>query len=85
MRWQIHVHLIHMYIEVWRTGWVLTTFCLLLFTSKTHLSSDLALDEVEGLVAVDVDILLVMVAVASVAAVWVLGVTVALDNACVGG
>lgn len=50
-----------------------------------RLSSDLALDEVESLVAVDVDVLLVVVGVVAVAAVWVLRVAVALDDAAIGG
>jgi len=49
-----------------------------------HLSSDLALDEGESLVAVDVDVLLVVVGVVSIAAVWVLRVAVALDDAAAG-
>jgi hypothetical protein len=60
-------------------------FFLLISASNTRLSSDLALDEGEGLVSVDADVLLVVVGVVSVAAVWVLGVAVALDDACVGG
>ena len=49
-----------------------------------HLSSDLALDEGESLVAVDVNVLLVVVGVVSIAAVWVLRVAVALDDAAAG-
>ena len=49
-----------------------------------RLSSELALDEGESLVAVDVDVLLVVVGVVSITAVWVLGVAVALDNAGAG-
>jgi hypothetical protein len=60
-------------------------FFLLISASNTRLSSDLALDEGEGLVSVDADVLLVVVGVVSVAAVWVLGVAVALDDAGVGG
>ena len=50
-----------------------------------HLSSDLALDEGESLVAVDVDVLLVVVGVVSVAAVRIGRIAVALDDAGVGG
>lgn len=60
-------------------------FPFLLFACKTRLSSELALDEGEGLVSIDADVLLVVVGVISVAAVWVLGVAVALDDAGAGG
>ena len=61
------------------------SFPYLLFAYKTRLSSELALDEGEGLVSIDADVLLVVVGVISVAAVWVLGVAVALDDAGAGG
>ena len=48
-----------------------------------HLRSDLALDEGKSLVAVDVDILLVVVGVVSVAAVRIRSITVGLDLAVV--
>ena len=62
-----------------------TNFPFLLFACKTRLSSELALDEGKGLVSVDADVLLVVVRVVSVAAVRVLGVAVALDDAGAGG
>ena len=60
------------------------SFWFPLFVPKMHLSSDLALDEGESLVAVDVNVLLVVVGVVSIAAVWVLRVAVALDDAAAG-
>lgn len=50
-----------------------------------RLSSDLALDESKGLAAVDADVLLVVVCVVAVAAVGVLRVAVALDEAAAAG
>jgi hypothetical protein len=58
---------------------------LLKFQTAIHLCGDLALDEGKSLVAVDVDVLLVVVGVVSVAAVRVLGVAIALDDAGTGG
>ena len=60
-------------------------FPFLLFACKTRLSSELALDEGKGLVSVNADVLLVVVGVVYVAAVWVLRVAVALDDAGAGG
>jgi hypothetical protein len=54
------------------------------FASAIRSCGELALDEGESLVAVDVDVLLMVVGVVSVAAVRVLGVAVALDDAGAG-
>ena len=59
-------------------------FLFLLFACNTRLGSDLALDEGESLVSINVDILLVVIGVVSVAAVRVLRVAIALDDAGVG-
>jgi len=85
MLWHIHTHLIHIYIEVRHQLYVPTNFPFFLFASTPRLSSELALDESKSLATVDADILLVVVGVVSVAAVWVLGVAVALDDAGAGG
>lgn len=50
-----------------------------------RLCLDLALDEVESLGAVSVDVLLVSVVVAAVAAEGVGSIAVRLDDACAGG
>lgn len=76
----------YIYIEFRRHNQARGDFLIVshLVQKKPRLSSNLALDEVESLVAVDVDVLLVVVTVVSVAAVWVLRVAVALDDAAVG-
>jgi hypothetical protein len=43
----------------------------------------LALDESQGLLAIDGHILLVVVRIVAIAAVWVLGITVGLDDGSV--
>ena len=50
-----------------------------------HLCGDLALNERKSLRAVLVDVLLVSIGVVTVAAVWVSGVAVRLDDAGAGG
>ena len=82
----IHIDSSYIYIEVCLNSLLCGTisFVFLLFACSTRLSSNLALDEAESLVSVDVDILLVMVGIVSIAAVRVLRVAVALNDAGVG-
>jgi hypothetical protein len=88
-----YTFLFHIYIEKYHLLQVIMVarprngeiILLLEFQSPIRLCGDLALDEGKSLVAVDVDVLLVVVGVVSVAAVRVLGVAVALDDAGAGG
>jgi hypothetical protein len=77
----ISIHLLR-YIQ--RRIWSLHIRDLLVFLAK-HLCGDLGLDESKSLGAVLVDVLLVSVGVIAVAAVWVRGIAVRLDDGGVGG
>jgi hypothetical protein len=70
-----------------RRSWPLRFCDLLLLSQFTagHLCGELALDESKGLGAVLVDVLLVRVGIVAVAAVWVGGVAVRLDDGGAGG
>jgi predicted DNA repair protein MutK len=77
----ISIHLLR-YIQ--RRIWSLHIRDFLVFLAK-HLCGDLGLDESKSLGAVLVDVLLVSVGVVAVAAVWVRGIAVRLDDGGVGG
>jgi hypothetical protein len=80
-----HIHIsIHLLRYIQRRIWSLRFRDFLVFLAS-HLCGDLGLDESKSLRTVLVDVLLVSIGVVAVAAVWVRGIAVRLDDGGVGG